>query len=261
MAKLPDWIKYKQYPLSHYIERLATGKYFGMPVYGDAELMCMINNIGKWCRSHLSDDNHLLLKSTFKNNINNPNMFYSTSIETMYRCLRGSSINSIGRYFESNKDSLQDINWHNGRVILLKFIEGKLFPLIEQLRKMRVVVIGNKKLKILKDRVFDYDYFIEVMMTPQQGFESIGMIEGEILRYKNKEDTVFLLACGHAAPVIVQRLFPEMPNNYIIDVGKGFDYFCDHGMSVSGLLNIPKDIKKSDNVPMLSESMIEDNLR
>lgn len=260
MIELPSWIKYKQYPLSFYIDRLATRKYFGMPVYGDAEWLCMAGNSHRWCKGNLSEDSHVLLKSTLGDNVNDPDMFYSTSIETINRCNK-KKIDAIARHLYKHKELLQDINWHDGRIILLKFIEGKLFPLIEQLRKMRVVVVGNAKLKILRDRVFDYDYFIEVMMTEQQGYESIGMIEEEMLNYKNKKDTVFLLACGHAAPVIVQRMFPVMPNSYIIDIGKGLDYFCDHGMSVAGLLNIPTDIKKSEKVPMLSESMIEGNLR
>lgn len=260
MQKLPNWIKYKQYPLEFYVERLATKKYFAMPVYGDGEWMCLIND-NKWIGGYLNGDNHALLGSTFENNINSPDVYYGTSIETIYRCIGESRTRSIGKYFEKNKTILEPIEWHDGRVILLKFIERKLFPFIEQLRKMRIVVIANNKLKTLNNRVFDYHRFIGIEQSKQRGYDYIGIIEDEINKYAYKRDTVFLFACGHAAPVVIQRMFPKMPYNYFIDVGKGFDYFCNHGTSVTGLLNLPDNIKKGDNVPVLTKSIINGNLK
>lgn len=260
MPKLPQWIKYKQYPLEFYVERLATKQYFAMPVYGDGEWMCLIND-NKMINSFLSGDKHALLGSTFKNNINTTNVYYATSIETICRCINDIRTQRLAAYFEKNKAWLQHINWHDGRIILLKFIEGKLFPFIEQLRKMRIVVIGNNKLKTLNDTVFEYDHFIGISKSRQRGYDFIGTIEEEIRKYGHKRDTVFLFACGHAAPVVIQRMFLEMPDNYFIDVGKGFDYFCNHGNSITGLLNIPSNVKKGLDAPILTKSMIEGNLR
>ena len=238
MTKLPSWIKYKQYPLEFYIERLATKKYFAMPVYGDGEWMCLIND-PEIITDTLGGDNHPLLTSTFENNIYRDNVYYGTSFETIYRCIPTHKIKKLIQYLENKRAILEGINWHDGRIILLKFIEGKLFLFIEQLRKMRVVVIGNEKLRVLKDKVFDYDYFIGISKSRQRGYDFIGIIEKEIRKYRQKKDTVFLLACGHAAPVVIQRMFLEMPDNYFIDIGKGLDFFCNHGNSITGLLNIP----------------------
>ncbi len=261
MHGFPNWIKYQQYPLEFYIDRLANKKYFAMPVYGDGEWMCLVDD-SKMISDDLDGDNHPLIASTFKNNINKPNVYYGTSFETIYRCIEEYRIQEIADYFEKNKAVLQNINWNDGRIILLKFIEGKLFPFIKQLRKMRIVVIGNNKLKKLNDKVFDYDHFIGITKSRQRGYDFIGIIEDGIRKYGYKKDTVFLFACGHAAPVVIQRMFPEMPDNYFMDVGKGFDYFCDHGNSITGLLNIPNNIKEGyPDVPVLTETMINNNLR
>lgn len=237
MSIIFDWVQYRRYSLDYYIDKLKNKEYFSMVTYGDGEWLSIIRS--RWAiRKFKEIRPHHLLRSTLFNNLNDKSFIYATSLETIQKWFEDFHIRSLRSFFKINRRAFKLIHWHDGRVFLYEFINGKLFPFIQQLRKMNVVIIGHKKLKQLYKTVIPYDYFIETKQTVQRGYHQQDYIQGAILNYN--KPAVYLFACGHAAPCVIQKLHNKIKDSFLIDIGKGFDYFCEgHGMEMKGLLKVP----------------------
>jgi len=121
-----------------------------------------------------------------------------------------------------------NLKWVNGDVFHLASKFGQLFPLIKQMRKMKVVMIGPGFQKRIANRAFRYQAFIQVPATNAYG--AYNNIVNSIKDAHNRlgDDVVYSFSTGPSAEILIQDFFPKMKNNYLIDFGSVWDIFCGH---------------------------------
>ena len=118
------------------------------------------------------------------------------------------------------------IPWHDADVFHTANGAGKLFPLVNQLRAMKVVLVGPPHLRKICDTVFACDNFIEV---PQVNcYEKKDDIRRAMLEYGTSHGpAVFALSASMTANVLVHELFPLLGATcWLLDLGSLWDGYA-----------------------------------
>lgn len=206
----------KYYKLQYYVDKLKRGEKFSLARYGDGEMLCMWGKQGansNGCR--YSPELRVALLGSM-NHKNDPTFIYG-----MQRVLPQDRTRIEKEY--------PDVDWHDTEIFSEAVANGKLYPLIEQLRKMELVIIGNKSLLPL-NKILKPLYFITVQTS--NSFEERETVKKSILeiahfRGKNnsiEDERVYLFSCGMAANALISELHGKY-NGWLIDVGHIWDPF------------------------------------
>jgi len=123
------------------------------------------------------------------------------------------------------KHNLWNIDWVESTVFKGASNYGTLFPLIEELRKHKIIVIGSSLLKLLSKSVFKYIDFIEIHPTVGWNDPSISK---RILSCKQKygNDILYAFSAGIGSCLLICNLHQSMSENFLIDFGSVWDNFC-----------------------------------
>lgn len=194
-------------PLQWYVDKLKKKEYFTLSRYGDGELLCMWGRQGRnsnKCRYTPHLRQALLNSMRFKED---PSFIYG-----LQRVLPGDEKKVLGQY--------PDTQFYDSEVFSIAVAEGKLYPLIEQLRKMDLVIIGNESIRPIKE-IIPYQKFIEV--PPYDAYEHRDRVINEIREYN--KPAVYLFSTGMAACAFVAELHNTIPNSFFIDIGHIWDPF------------------------------------
>lgn len=109
--------------------------------------------------------------------------------------------------------------------------DAGLFPFIQQLQKMNVVVVGNKHLRGLD--FLNYKYFVEISSPNLHLDESeLKTAINDAVNYPGTlkgNSCVFLVSAGVSAAIIVDKLHGAIPNSFFIDCGSIWDAFVGIG--------------------------------
>lgn len=91
-----------------------------------------------------------------------------------------------------------------------------------------MVIVGPGFLKRLQNRALKFQGFIEVPTTNAYG--SFTSIANAVRATHDKlgQDVVYSFSTGPSAEILIQDLFPEIKNSYLIDFGSLWDIFCGH---------------------------------
>lgn len=223
-------MKVKSLPLSWFVENLKNGQSFTFARYGDGEWLTilgfygMTNSNGCTFTRALSDDMRQAL--SYQND-------YHHAILKIARRERhvpysGEKYPYGGLVIDKwlyNNDMKMD--WYDGDVLLEESLEGRLFPLVEQIREKRVLYIGNKRLRQLNLRgigFFPYTAYIEP--PPQNTHEVIDDILYDIYRAIRKNKIDFIgWSSGLAAKVMIDEVYMRYPEITQIDFGSMFDAY------------------------------------
>ena len=133
-------------------------------------------------------------------------------------------MNERGRsWLEEHK--LIKIKWVDCTAFRGASAEGKLFPLIQELRKQQVIIIGPAFLRNLKGKVFNYLDFIEI--DPTTGYLDRTVIPKVLACQKKYGDgLLYSFSMGPGSNVCIPNLYHEMLRNFLIDFGSVWDIFC-----------------------------------
>lgn len=213
----------KDVPLSEYVNRLKNRDYFSFIRYGDGEWKALIKGAGMVaCRQQVLSpqiQSDMIRSLTSHNLVAYPNLIFG---------MQGLGLRSYGNLIPEflQKHRLESIQWIDADVFHFASRDGLLYPLIEQLRKMKVVVIGPKLLQNLPNGVFRYERFIEV--SEKNCYMDQSAIKARILQAHKelKEDVVYVFCCGPLAETLILDLHCQMPKNFLIDFGSLWDVFC-----------------------------------
>lgn len=199
----------KFYNLQYYVDKLKNGEKFSLARYGDGEFYCMWGRQGEnsnGCRYSPE------LRQALFDSMNH--QYDPTFIYGMQRVLPQDQARAEKEYPETD--------WHDSEFFSEVVAEGKLYPFIEQLRKMNVVVIGNKSIKSAIYKIF-----------PQASFFSVPSSNA----YDTREDffpmnpafkgypVVYLYSCGMAANAFISEAHKLNLGDWHIDVGHIWDPF------------------------------------
>jgi hypothetical protein len=188
--------KLKSYPLEWWVEKLKKGEKFSLIRFGDGEMYCMWGAKGGNSNGCLYTDElrQGLLESMEHKE---PNFYYG-----IQHVLPQDKIRFQQQY--------PNIDFYDSEIWGEAVAQGKLYPLIEQLKKMDVVLIGNEThfpvAKMLGATFVKVPFSNAFNHSP---------------RLPYKEDAVYLYSAGMASNVWISRLHGL--NNWYIDVGHIWD--------------------------------------
>lgn len=201
--------------LHYYVDKLNQNTPFSFSRYGDGEWNAILGKPGMNCDGHeFFPEMGKLLKNALLHPLD-----YIYAIQRA--ALRGEG-RKISLLLKENSINLA---WHNSDIFHYANIDGRLFPLIQALRKKKVALIGPSHLKNLDKSCFDYDTFIEV--PPKNCFNKIDEIRKNILSYaNNKKGIVYSLSASMPANILIHELFPVLgKENWLIDFGSLWDIY------------------------------------
>lgn len=187
----------KSYNLEYYVDKLKKGEKFSLIRFGDGEMYCMWGKQGEnsnGCR-YSSELREALLKSM---TIKDPQFIYG-----MQRVLPRDRVRFEQEY--------PDIEFHDSEIWGEAVAQGKLYPLIEQLKKMPVFLIGNETLKPVAEMLGAF--FKKV--PPSNAFDKPYPFTTA------HSGMVFLFCAGMASNVWIAEHWDK--DNWYIDVGHIWD--------------------------------------
>ena len=205
-------MKVKRLPLSWYTEKLALNEPFTFARYGDGEWLTILGHIGlknsNGCTftQELSDDLVQVLK---RQNL------YQHAILTIAKRKQG---NEITQYLQDNKINLR---WYNGDLFLDALLNGDLYPFVRELRRRRILYVGNERLRGLNYTgigMFEYEAYIQP--PPQNAHLYKGQIVDQVKRLiRQKNIEVVGWSSGLASKVFIDEVFMEYPHVTQINFG------------------------------------------
>jgi hypothetical protein len=208
-------VRVARMPLSYYVSMLAAGAPFSFSRFGDGEWNAILNRPGENCDGHaffpeLGADLREALISR------RPYLY-----GMQYRAIRdmGTDI----RAFLVNHGVA--VPWQDADVFHYANNDGSLFPLVKQLRAMKVVVIGPAHLRAMNSAVFPYEHFIEIPL--KNCYLSRENIEQQVRAFYGVfGPAVFAFSASMTTNVLIHRLFPLMgASSWLIDFGSLWDVY------------------------------------
>jgi len=203
------------------VNKLQKGERFSLARYGDGELYCIWGKRGT----------------------NSNGCHYTTELrEALIESLKPKKnfIHGLQRVLPRDEERIvkeyPDIDWHDTEFLSEAVANGELFPLIEQLRRMRVATIYKRNPSKIINNEFSF------IVPPSNSYD----LREDIVNWvKNTPADVFLFSCGMAANALIYELHGI--DAWLIDVGHIWDPFFDE-MSRCDLLDKTKeDINKNLN--------------
>jgi len=173
-------------PLDWHISRLKNQQYYSFVRWGDGEMKALTRDSGQtkgWGRYKLSPWTKKAMNQALLKYYQEKNLIFSCPDRML------AWMNEQNRlWLEERK--LLGIKWFNCTMFKGASAQGKLFPLIEELRTQKVIIIGPKWLKALRKQVFNYLDFIEI--HPKKGYLDKTVIPRVLeLQEKYGNDIVF----------------------------------------------------------------------
>lgn len=211
--------------LEWWVERIKNGP-FSLARYGDGELYCMWGKQGQ-------NSNGCLYTSKLRKDLlatMTPRLDFYHGLQ---RVLPHDRIRAEQQW--------PQIDWYDSEVFGEAVAAGKLFPLIEQLRKMKTAIIGNATLLPIKELIGSMDF---ITVPKSNSHEVKKFVYCSI---KRSEADVFLFSCGMAANVFVSEL--HNGKRYFLDLGHIWDPLVG-SMSRCDLEKVDKETIEKNLCPL-----------
>jgi hypothetical protein len=203
-------------PLSYYVSLLRENRPFSFSRFGDGEWSAILSKPGENCDGHRFFPE---LGADLRAAIENGNGYFNGMQIRAVKAM-GKEIRDFLRKHDST------IDWHDADVFHYANNAGTLFPLVQQLRTMKVVVVGPPHLRALSKSVFPYEGFIEIPLKNCYLDKENIYRKISDLREKSGSPTVYAFSASMTTNVLIHRLFPAMgATSWLIDFGSLWDVF------------------------------------
>lgn len=186
--------------LKFWVDKLKSGEKFSMARWGDGELYCMWGKKGgnsNGCR-YSPELREALVKA-----MEPREGFY----HGLQRVLPVDEKKILEQY--------PNVDWYETECLSEAVAEGKLYPLIEQLKKMRCHFIANETISPFLDEHFAFN--LHTIFPKSNAYDSQ-------LNIVPVDGTVYLFSCGMAANAWISQLHGKA-DCWLIDVGHIWDPF------------------------------------
>lgn len=207
--------------LNFYVKRLVDGEPYSFARYGNGEWDCIFKNrarTGSGSQALTPALRQALMTSLIKSP-RGENFFLAMQSRTyLTRC---GLLGPAEQWLDSNAPNAK---WYCGEVFHTASIKQKLYPLVEQLRKMQVVVVGPTYLRALEGNAFKYVKFVSVQ--GRNCFTQYKSIYNNILntRQKLKGTVVISFSAGPTTKVLIHDLYSQIgKDTFLIDFGSLWD--------------------------------------
>ena len=208
-------------PLSFYVDKLKNGEYFSQGMYGDGEWIGIFHErVGRENAEHTIYSKELCDELEKSLEFKADNFFFSSP-----KVLDTNEVFGPNKIDNFLKSKGLEIEFYEKDMWDKEMKSGGLVGFINQLRKMNVVVVGNKALSKLDFLM--YDKFIEISYPNCYLDGTLERAVEECLSYG--KPAVYLFSAGLPAALAVQQLHGRIPNSFFIDVGSIWDTFVGIG--------------------------------
>ncbi len=198
-------------PLSFYIEKLRNGEHFSLARFGDGELYCMWGKQGKNSNGcfYTPELRQALLDSM--RHENDPTFIYG-----LQRVLPHDQNRVVAQY--------PNVKWYDSEIFSEVVAAGNLYPLIEQLRTMKVIIITNFDAAKGFATAMGAGYHFGFIEVPKSNsFEKRDEVL-KLIKENEAKDAVVLFSCGMAANAFIAELHGKF-DGWLIDLGHIWDPF------------------------------------
>jgi hypothetical protein len=208
-------VRVARMPLSYYVSMLAAGTPFSFSRFGDGEWNAILGRPGENCDGHA---------------------FFPELGKDLRQALVSRPAYLCGMQYRAIRDMGTDIRaflvkngvivpWQDADVFHYANNDGTLFPLVKQLRVMKVVVVGPAHLRAMSDTVFPCDRFIDIPL--KNCYLSRDDIERQVRAYYDASGpAVFAFSASMTTNILIHRLFPLMgSSSWLIDFGSLWDVY------------------------------------
>lgn len=207
--------------LDWHISKLKKKQYYSFVRWGDAEMKALTRDSG-----HSKGHGRYELSSWTKEAMNQALLKYYQEKDLVFSCpdrmlnwMNGQS----SEWLEERK--LLGIKWFNCTMFKGASAQGKLFPLIRELRAQKVIIIGPEFLRTLRKQVFNYLDFVEI--HPKKGYLDKRVIPRVLAsQKKHGNGIVYSFSAGIGTNMFIPNLHRRMSGNFLIDFGSVWDIFC-----------------------------------
>jgi len=213
-------IAYQDKPLDYYTDLLNRNRPFAFYRFGDGEWSAMLGRLGHNCDHHqyspaLGEDLRRALA-------------YASLSDEAVIGLQPLVLTLMASEVEAALQKFPPIRWVDADVFHVASIEGRLFPLIEILRRSPLVIIGPSYLRKIVNVFPHYEEFIEV---PERNcYLDKNRIRDEVLAWGSTKGqrSIYAFSCSMLAEVLISELSSLLPNATLIDFGSLWDPFVSH---------------------------------
>jgi len=213
--------------LDWHLERLRNRKYYSWVRYGDGELEALLGDSGNTTghgKYRLTPKTKKAMNDALARYYSEKDLFFGCQ-ESRMRLMNQQSKEFLKRY------KLLKIDWKFANAFHAASKKGKLFPLIEELRKHKIIVIGPKFLRKLSGKIFDYIDFIQI--PERTGWLNDSTFNEVLLRKKKFGNGIlYSFSVGIGANILIPNLHRHMQENFLIDFGSLWDPFCGHNSRI-----------------------------
>jgi len=145
------------YTLDFYIKRMRNNQYFSRPVFGDGEFRWMVGEERlSSLRGCVAPDLMEAFLESAEIGLKDENYFLTSRDKKIcnlyYDSIRPPHNDSQVIFNLIEKAGLKNYRWHNAQLFQNAVLEGNFGLFLKQLNKMNVVIVGNEKLKVLKEK-------------------------------------------------------------------------------------------------------------
>jgi len=215
-------LRIKKYGLDFYVQKLKDQEPYSIARYGNGEWGCILGSSRRTGSGSQSLTIPLLrhqLAESLQRHLSNDNYFLGLqSPGYLDRC---GVLRPLKKWLSSQAPT---IKWHDGNVFHHASMRGTLYPLIAQLRKMELVVVGPRWLQGLKKQVFPNMKF--VFVRRRDCFETADHILAGIIRALKtcKASAVVSFSAGPTSKTLIYALHRRATQRpFLLDFGSLWD--------------------------------------
>ena len=206
-------------PLKFYVDLMKEGKLFSMARYFDGEWNSITGRRGYPLRTGGGHTYFPALKNDLCESILKPHIHPLYFYGTWYAIQQSGNFSNV---FCTHNDI--NINWHNGYIYHDASMKGNLFPLIEQLRNKKIIMIGPDSLRSAEDRLFKYEHYIRT--EDRDCYLQQDSLVDQTLDVAF-DGCLIAVHASLAGKSIVYKLYSHLKDScYIIDFGSIWNVFC-----------------------------------
>ena len=212
-------------PITWYVEKLARGEPFSFAGFSDAEWLCVLSlRLGAQTAlgQTISREHGWRLAEVLHERQADPRFLFAVPKCLWERDIFGDGC--IDRWL-ANHDIIIE-SYERDMVLDDLAAQAGLHPLIQQLQKMRVVMIGPRPLRGCG--FLGYRRFIEIS-SPNLHLEPDGIERAVEKTLICAKPSVYLVSAGVSAAILIHRLHDQIPDSWFIDCGSIWDGFVKVG--------------------------------
>lgn len=209
-------IRYSDAPLADFVAPLERGEPYSFTRFGDGEWYAILGDPGANADGH---EYFPALGADLRRTLEQPRP-YRYGMQPSVMGLDGLR---IGRYL---KGAGVDLPWCNANVFHYANRDGRLWPLIREVRRRPVVMIGPAHLRALDGVVFPIERYIEIPAL--NCYLALDRVRDEVAAAaEGRDGVVFAFAASMMTNVIVHDLYSSYgKRHWMLDFGSVLDVYA-----------------------------------